>query len=658
MKYIFFVFLFLCQPCFANYLIGSGMYDVTGPAAEVVMTGYARLQQKTSGIHTRLRSRAFVFVDEKTQKRVVFVSADLGHIFQAVQQGVIAELKNRYGNLYTDENVMLSAIHTHSGPGGYSHEILFNSCTFGFIPDNYKVIVSGIVESIVRAHNNLEPGEIFINRGEITNASKNRSLKAYENNPESEKAQYDYPFDTRMTLLRFQGVQEEIGTINWFPLHAVSMSNLNQLISADNKGYASYLFEKEKGVDYFQDKNFVAAFAQSNEGDVSPNIGEEPDDQFVFDFKRTKLAALKQYEKAKELYNTAEEKVVGEIDYRQAYIDLSNIKLEKSTNGIERTSAAALGYSFAAGTTDGAGPLPYFFEQGKLTGNPFIDMLTSIVSVPTDELIMLQFPKPIFLALGQAIPMAWTSPIMPIQIFRIGSFVLLGVPAEFTTMAGRRLSQTIKEVFGNGVKDIVIAGLSNSYSGYVTTPEEYDVQNYEGGFTLFGSQTFTAYAQEFKRLAKDLKYNKKSTSLSPPEDQSKYQITLQTGVLFDDVPPGKKFGDVSVQPLKEYKSGESVFVKFWGAHPNNNLRQGDTFLLVEKKEGSNWKKIADDSDWNTIYEWQREGVSYSKITTAWTIPKNVESGEYRIRHFGDYKYGWNGKIYSYEGVSKTFLVRN
>jgi hypothetical protein len=41
----------------------------------------------------------------------------------------------------------------------------------------------------------------------------------------------------------------------------------------------------------------------------------------------------------------------------------------------------------------------------------------------------------------------------------------------------------------------VIAGLSNTYSSYITTPEEYAVQRYEGGFTLYGQHTLDAYIQ-------------------------------------------------------------------------------------------------------------------------------------------------------------------
>lgn len=58
--------------------------------------------------------------------------------------------------------------------------------------------------------------------------------------------------------------------------------------------------------------------------------------------------------------------------------------------------------------------------------------------------------------------------------------------AEFTTMSGRRLRESVKQTlisnsggeFDNDTH-IVIAGLTNTYSQYIATPEEYKQQRYE-----------------------------------------------------------------------------------------------------------------------------------------------------------------------------------
>lgn len=78
-----------------------------------------------------------------------------------------------------------------------------------------------------------------------------------------------------MVLLKFVDANsgEPCGMINWHAVHCTSMNNTNELVSSDNKGYASILVEK-----HFNPPgtlagrgDFVAAFAQSNLGDVSPN---------------------------------------------------------------------------------------------------------------------------------------------------------------------------------------------------------------------------------------------------------------------------------------------------------------------------------------------------------------------------------------------------
>ncbi|KAK1378528.1 hypothetical protein POM88_025272 [Heracleum sosnowskyi] len=57
---------------------------------------------------------------------------------------------------------------------------------------------------------------------------------------------------------------------------------------------------------------------------------------------------------------------------------------------------------------------------------------------------------------------------------------------QFTTLAGRRLRDAVKTVLTSGGNKefnsnvhIVIAGLTNTYSQYVTTFEEYKIQRYE-----------------------------------------------------------------------------------------------------------------------------------------------------------------------------------
>lgn len=168
-------------------------------------------------------------------------------------------------------------------------------------------------------------------------------------------------------------------------------------------------------------------------------------------------------------------------------------------------------YSFAAGTTDGPGAFDFF--QGDSNGNttnPFVRAVMKFLSPPSDAQKKCQSPKPVLLSGGEShFPYEWLPSVVEIQLIRIASSILIvAVPAEFTTMAGRRLISELQRIFPND--KILINGLSNSYASYVTTPEEYNVQRYEGASTLYGIHTLQAYIEAFVAMAIDVKLGKET----------------------------------------------------------------------------------------------------------------------------------------------------
>ena len=124
------------------YLIGRGMSDITGPSYGVQMWGFGREDQLTEGLHIRQRSRAFIVAQANDPtKRLVFVSADLGSIEHHITLAVIDQLKQQYGDYYSINNVILSATHTHAGPGGYWHSRSDLGLEGGFYPTHFSAIV-------------------------------------------------------------------------------------------------------------------------------------------------------------------------------------------------------------------------------------------------------------------------------------------------------------------------------------------------------------------------------------------------------------------------------------------------------------------------------------------------------------------------------------
>ena len=72
-------------------------------------------------------------------------------------------------------------------------------------------------------------------------------------------------------------------------------------------------------------------------------------------FESTKIIGELQYKKTRELFNSEQEPVVGSIEYIYQNIDMSHHLFELENGTTFETCDAALGNSFAAGTTDGEG---------------------------------------------------------------------------------------------------------------------------------------------------------------------------------------------------------------------------------------------------------------------------------------------------------------
>ena len=77
------------------------------------------------------------------------------------------------------------------------------------------------------------------------------------------------------------------------------------------------------------------------------------------------------------------EELHGPVDIRSTWIDMTNLTFTSSTGETLSTCEPAMGYAFAAGTTDGPGM--FNFVQGTNTSNPFWNAISHLISKPTDE---------------------------------------------------------------------------------------------------------------------------------------------------------------------------------------------------------------------------------------------------------------------------------
>lgn len=651
------IFYWACAACLAScafacsteqsagdsFLLGTGKADITGPVVDVQFPGFVRPTHIASGVHTRLSARAFIIGELEGDRRLAFVSVDLLDVSHEVRLSVVDNLQAKYGDLYKLDNVVLSATHTHSSPGGLSHG-------GGFREAYFEAVVRGITEALEAAHDSLQPGRILVGQSEVEGAGANRSRVAYLRNPESERSRYTDDTDRTMTLLKLEREDGVTGVLSWFAVHPTTLTFNNTLVSADHKGFAALEMEKRLQERDDTADDFVAAFAQSNCGDVTGNLNLDNTGPGADDYDSARIIGERQLDAAIEIYESASEALRGGVDYRLAAVDFTDVEVggDFTGSGLQQTCFPAWGYSFAAGSTEDGGGHPLFME-GMLERNETLDVLTEAVVRPppiTDELRACHAPKPILYPKAQQDP-------LPIGVAKLGQLALVFIPSEATTMSGRRMRDTIRGVFGDEVKYVVIAGYSNDYAGYITTPEEYAAQQYEGGHTLFGPWTLPAFQQELDRLAQSMA---DESAIPAGPDQGDRRGTVDSSPLgndFDEPPETASFGDVATPSGASYAPGATMALSFWTGHPDNALRPGAPYVEIQRLVDSSWSTVVTEADWSTQVQWTQQGrvippydpldpfagppPPINEAFTAsirWQIPSDAESGTYRVLFHG------------------------
>ncbi len=580
MKGISFVFVIwsLLAPlhAFAWWDVGRGKAKMEIFEPGVGMYGYGEFNNRVEHESTPLYARTLIIRHAQTGRMVVLVSCELAFITQAIKDSVVNQLQMAMPAAgFSDQNIMLTATHTHSAPGGYFKYALYNWTVVGFHEKLLGRIVEAIVASISQALADLQPGVLTYHRGTFnpdTRVAYNRSIKSYNKNPEVipaiSRRQAHLGVDSVMLGIKVSdGQNNELAFINWFGVHATAIGNTNTAISSDNKGYAAQMLEDKVG------GGFLALYAQGSAGDISPHYHGPKQNKIRRQRRKgqdhvfARDNGRKQFEKGLDvMHSPALDTLISNLDSELIYIDLARISIDPefaSGQAQAATSSSSFGMGFIKGTpVDGKGlrqPLSsvvglvsiiskqvslvkavfmhqagrdsvrkYYRSQGRK--NVFVNAGDRrIMGAQARRFIVPGFFHPIIRSIkqqarAQALEAnTWAQQIVPIQVFIIGELAIVGLPGEITTIAAKRLRQAVAEVLQNGgIHQVVIAPYANAYMGYVTTQEEYKVQAYEGGHTLFGQWELDALRMKYAELSEEM--------LKPP---SARDLDRKTKPLFD-----------------------------------------------------------------------------------------------------------------------------
>ena len=577
------------------FRVGWAKQEIEIQPQGYAMFGYGMWSHRAYEKRSALFARSVSIRSLGAEQPLLLCCLDLGCITYAMREGVIKVLTEKLAEQLNPQRLVLMATHTHSGPGGCAYEALYNMPTPGFVAEHLNAVIDAAVMSILNAIQSEQETEIFYQTCQFsqdTPVAWNRSLDAYNRNPDvipKTQTETHLALNREMQLIGFYRDQQLVAFISLFGVHATCLGNQLKAHDGDNKGYAAAWSEQylsEQGV-----QNPVAIFAQATAGDVSPHF-HGPKQNII----RSRIKGEKEYQYAQQngryqselaikaltkihLQNSENQNksaiggmsLKGDIDAILSYVDLSQIEIPREfsqTTYPVKTSVACHGVGFMGGTpVDGRGAAKPILKIMTLLSRQVRKKRLADLNSPDyakyKALYDAQFPKDIVLEspenqlLGKPLDFTpsfvdpliaemnrqvkvgaiQTSPlvpsVIPLQIIQIGTLALVCCPGEITTIAGKRLVQTVTDQL-KGQQEISITALvsyCNDYMGYITTQEEYQEQAYEGAHTLYGQWTHAAIQYKFQYLASQLMIDdsqRKFDQVTRPAKIPQHEIDLRT----------------------------------------------------------------------------------------------------------------------------------
>lgn len=519
--------------------VGTARVDFT-PTPGIAMN--YNLEGKVSrGFWTRLYARA-VYLQDASGTALVFVSAELPHIPNGLHDKV-AELVSRNDAIdhLGPKHIVVAATHTHHGPENYFSDEFYNgmvSARSGFDRELFKFLSKRIAEAIAQAHaDRQELTEVRYRSAMLEDFVRNRSLAPFLRNEEA-KAYVDarkskvtgscplvegqtderacWAVRSRVEVVDLlarpngaTGSGELLTSMVFLAAHPTVLGPQTEIYQGDLFGVASTLLEQQRvpGCAAYQPET-VPIF-NGAQGDVSAAWKRR--DRYdllnpgVAGSRMGLAVKLARFVCRKDpgidpIPSAGPEVHAAKLAYQFERFRLSKRNFETEAKCKPWTEKCTTpkplpGAPSMGGAQDGR---TFWYELGAKEGMRSASRSRhgrkakglEVAGVPVEVAESIADPdKP---------PRK-----VPIAIFRIGDLVIATLPGEFTTMLGERLRKEIGDTVttsGTAPERVLLIGLANGHVSYVTTPEEYDAQGYEGAQNLYGAATGPLIEKHFQKV--------------------------------------------------------------------------------------------------------------------------------------------------------------
>ncbi len=272
------------------------------------------------------------------------------------------------------------------------------------------------------------------------------------------------------------------------------------------------------------------------------------------------------------------------------------------TDGGPVASESEVGLPFLTGSEEERGPL---FD---LTGHHYEDTRNPAGSGPHGAKL--------------SAPVGDVPNVVPLVALRVGDRAVVSVPGEGTKEMGARLKDAVgSAVAGSGIARVVVSGLANEFILYLTTPEEYDRQHYEGGNTHFGRQSSVLLTSEVAKLA---------GTLARGEPAPEAVAFDPTNGIAPDGPAygeGAAGGEILAQPAATVARLQRATLR-WQGGPEGLDRPLDRAFVIAERLDDRGRWVRADDDLGLAMLWRVDAGGVHDV--AWEIPRDAPTGRHRL----------------------------
>ncbi|MFA5322113.1 MAG: neutral/alkaline non-lysosomal ceramidase N-terminal domain-containing protein [Smithella sp.] len=608
-------------------MAGAAKADITPPPG-MPMAGYSMWANYGKGFRTRLYTRV-IYLKPASGRAVALVQCDLltGSILlnQRVAELIAGETDVGIGGL------LIAGTHTHSGPGNYFENNFYNdnaSNAAGFDQEYFDYLSKQIASAIIRAYSEKKPAKIATGNIQISQMTRNRSIESYRANknvsaqtpPDIYEAVNPDLYLIRVEALDHDGQYRPLAAFSSFSIHGTAVPPKNNLYNGDVFAYIER--EVEHGIknDYKTSWEPIHAAFNGTHADSSPNYQTQG-------FIEARRIGTSVGQKALELFRSLDRKLKDDvtINFAAAEIDVFS---EPCIDEICLCERPVVGSSLAAGADDGPSPViskipwlrqgspRWFFTKSCQGHKRTLAGPLQYLYLPKED-----FPHKMFL-----------------QVIQIDDALLIPLPFETTIESGVRIAKQCKDKLAsenkNDLRFFVAISCANGYYGYVTTPEEYSIQRYEGGHTLYGPQTQPFLAKQLGKLA--LEMGKEKNESNFPEKWS-YNLRAKNFTAGESANEAERKAISGPVLSSAEESGESYWSFVWEDLPPNLISWEQIIVRLEESDDkTSWKQLLiggqfmDDSGYdiavlcNDIIDQGKTGI----YETRWYNPPHTGKEKY------------------------------